>query len=237
VNKINKGEIAYKTLNKKPTVEFNTLTTPVGGQFSVVLPDGSKIWLNAASSVYFPTAFTSNERRVTITGEAYFEVTHNINSPFIVTIQSFAGNQPSTQVQVLGTHFNINSYTDELDQQVTLLEGSVKVFDAASEIQLAPGEQADVGGDQKIILRKGVDTDGIVAWKNGEFSFQEEDIQSIMRKISRWYDVEVVYEGQIGNKKFTGDISRNSSLDEVLKIMEVAGIQFRIEGKKLIVRS
>jgi transmembrane sensor len=224
---------------------YNTLTTPRGGQYQLVLPDGSTVWLNAASSIRFPTAFTGNERNVEITGEAYFEVkTLRLRSgqkmPFIVK-------KGEMQVEVLGTHFNINAYDDEPSSKVTLLEGRVKVRadgrrqtaeNANDEVVLKPGEQASVSQSSHkshTIPVQTVDLEEVTAWKNGAFQFNGATIETVMRQISRWYDVEVEYKGNI-SLHFAGTISRNVNISQVLEMLEKAGgIKTTIKGNKVIV--
>ncbi len=230
VNKSANGQLVYKTLEAKPgEIVFNTLTTPRGGQYNLILPDGSEVWLNAASSIKYPTAFVSNERKVEISGEAYFEIAHNAAKPFIVSVNGM-------EVKVLGTHFNINAYNDEATVKTSLLEGSVSLTKAGTTVTLQPGQQAQLasGGNVKVI--NDVDMDEVVAWKNGSFSFNRADLQTVMRQIARWYDVDIRYEGKIPERLFGGKIDRNSNASEVLKILEESKVHFSIEGKKIIVK-
>jgi ferric-dicitrate binding protein FerR (iron transport regulator) len=201
-----------------------------------VLPDGSKVWLNAASSLRFPTGFAGHERKVELVGEAYFEVAKNAAMPFKVTVKPLPGNTASApmEVEVLGTEFNINAYGDETDRRTTLIQGSVKITAGSGQSLLQPGQQARVntGGLQ---IMPGVDTDEVIAWKNGLFQFKEANIQSIMRQVSRWYDVEVEYNGNV-NQLFFGKIPRRVPVSTVLKILESTGwAHFTIEGKKITV--
>ncbi|MBS1781015.1 MAG: FecR domain-containing protein [Bacteroidetes bacterium] len=229
VIKLDSGMLAYNAGNANTSeVLYNTITTPRGGQYQVRLPDGSKVWLNAASSLRFPTAFTRNERDVTLTGEGYFEVVHNPAKPFHVITGS-------TQVEVLGTHFNIMAYGDENLIKTTLLEGSVKVTSASNTILLQPGQQANVNKNGSIKLLPNVDTDKAVGWKDGLFKLDQTDIPEIMRQIARWYDVEIVYEGAIPGGSISGDISRNMNLSKVLKVLELSGVHCRIDNKKIYV--
>ncbi|RAJ87417.1 uncharacterized protein DUF4974 [Chitinophaga dinghuensis] len=222
------GEIAYDPqLQNSTATVFNTVATPRGGQFQVMLPDGSHVWLNAASSIRFPTSFTGAERKVELTGEAYFEVTQNPAKPFLVTVSGVV-------VKVLGTHFNINAYNDEPAVNTTLLEGSVLVAHKGKEAIIKPGQQASV--KEHIAIRDHVDIEALMAWKNGRFSYNEMDIQGIMRQISRWYDVEVVFEDNIKDS-YTMEISRNVPLSKLLKFMEISGgAHFEMKEKKIIVR-
>ncbi|SDT33167.1 FecR family protein [Mucilaginibacter mallensis] len=223
--------LSYKaTAAKVSQVSYNTITTPNGGQFQMVLADGTKVWLNAASSLKFPTEFIGKDRTVELTGEAYFEVAKNKNKPFNV--------KTATQtVQVLGTHFNINSYNDEAAVKTTLLEGSVKVFSAAEAVMISPGQQAILTNNEPFLVKNDLDVDEVIAWKNGMFQFNEADIQTIMRQISRWYDIDVEFKGPIPNYTYHGKISRNSNASEVLKILGLSGINFTIEGRRIIVKS
>jgi ferric-dicitrate binding protein FerR (iron transport regulator) len=235
VIKLADGRLAYEGANiKSIEVQYNTVATPRGGQYQLTLADGSKVWLNAASSISFPTAFTENERKVIITGEAYFEVAHNAEKPFIVQINSALGN--GAHVAVLGTHFNINAYDDEHVIRTTLLEGSVKVSNSNTATVIAPGQQAslpDMSGN--IQVANNVDVDQVVAWKNGFFQFQNYTIKDIMRQLSRWYDVEVEYRGKIPEGHYVGKPSRNLKLSEILKVIEYSGVKLDVEGNKIIV--
>lgn len=207
-------------------VEYNTMTTPRGRQYSLILSDGSKVWLNAASSITFPTVFTGNERRVEVEGEVYFEVAHNAASPFVVT-------KDDMSVAVLGTHFNVNSYDDEDAIKVTLMEGSVEVNNQNSKVKIRPGEQAIVRGEIKVLGN--MDTDRVMAWREGLFHFEQADLREILRQFSRWYDVEVVYEGKIPERKFFGIMNRNATLAAVLKALRANDVAFKIEGKTLTI--
>ncbi|WP_173002950.1 FecR family protein [Chitinophaga sp. SYP-B3965] len=216
------GKLAYNKSNSTE-ITYHTLTVPRGGQFQLELSDGTKVWLNAASSLRYPTVFEGKERKVEVTGEAYFEVAKNAEAPFRVMV-----NQRAT-VEVLGTIFNINAYTDEEDIKTTLLEGSVKI----GEVVLKPGQQAQLAEQIKVVSN--VDLDKVTAWKKGVFNFEDADLKEVMRQLSRWYDIDVAYEKNIGNIEFVGKISRSTSLKGVLKGLENTGVQFRLEGKKLTV--
>lgn len=207
---------------------FNTLSTPRGGQYQLTLPDGSKVWLNAASSITYPTAFTSTERNVTIKGEVYFEVAKN-KKPFIVNIDDKA------TVEVLGTHFNVNAYAEENKIHTTLIEGSVRMKTQNKTLVLKPNQQAELT-NQQLILTENANIRQVTAWKNGLFILSNTSVPTIMRQISRWYDVEVKYEGTIPAKKLGGGISRNLPLSEILDLLKNYGVQFRLEGKTLYVR-
>jgi len=229
--------IAENAKNEKTasvTETYNTITTPRGGQYQINLPDGTKIWLNAASSLKYPTVFSKEERKVELTGEAYFEVAKiavkDRRTPFIVVTDK-------QKIEVLGTHFNVNSYGDEIAAKTTLLEGSVKVSNLKSKRSnlLKPGQQSLIAGEGLQIAN--VDTLESVAWKNGYFQFNESDLEDIMKQLSRWYNIDVVFEGKLPEDLFHFKTPRNQSLTEVLKIFELNGINFKIEGRKLIVKS
>jgi TusA-related sulfurtransferase len=209
-------------------VTYNTLATPRGGQYQLVLPDGSKVWLNASSSIHFPTAFTGNQRNVELTGEAYFEVAKNKEKPFHVNVKGM-------QVEVLGTHFNVNAYGDEGNIKTSLLEGSVKIKSGQASGLLKPGEQAILGGNVNKIEIKKADMSEVMAWKNGLFQFDDAGITTIMQEISRWYNVEIVYQGEIPVRRFEGKISREAQLSDVLKILELSDVKFKVEGRTIVV--
>ena len=223
------SELSYKaTAAQSSIVSYNTITTPNGGQFQLVLADGTKVWLNAASSLKFPTAFAGKDRVVELTGEAYFEVAKNRDKPFNVKTAS-------QTVQVLGTHFNINAYSNESTVNTTLLEGSVKVHSANGDVQIKPGQQS-VLTNSGFAIKDDQDLDEVIAWKNGMFQFNEADIQTIMRQVARWYDIDVEFKGTMPAYTYHGKISRNSNASQVLKILEISGINFTIEGRKIIVK-
>ena len=244
VSKLANGKIEY---NNNPgtvaTVQFNTLTVPKGSKpMQLVLADGSEVWLNVASSITYPTAFTGNERKVEITGEAYFEVTplnfkeKNRKVPFIVSAASHLGDGKNVEVQVLGTHFNVNAYNDESSLKVTLLEGSVKVAQHGERsIYIKPGQQAELNQQGELGVNKGVDVDEVMAWKSNWFNFNSLTVNEIMRQIEKWYNVSVTYQGKVSNKHFSGIVSRSNQVSDVLKIMEQAGIEFKIEGRNITV--
>jgi transmembrane sensor len=225
IHKPKNGLIVYSGKNTRNEHAFNTITAPVGGKYSVVLPDGSQAWLNAQSSIRFPTTFASHERKVTISGEVYFEVVKDPKRPFGVTAP---GKQ---EVIVLGTHFNVNAYGDEKAVTTTLLEGSVEVVvPGIKKVQLKPGEQSATSGPGHIRVTESINTEEIIAWKNGMFQFEKADIRGVMRQLSRWYNVEVVYEGTVSNKQFSGKIDRSVNAAEVLEILSFTGVNFRIEN-------
>ena len=230
VIKLNTATLAYNATDEtNKEVVYNTLATPTGGKYQLILPDGSKVWLNAASSIHFPTIFTGKERRVTVTGEAYFEVAKNAAMPFKITVKDM-------EVEVLGTHFNVMAYDDENSMNTTLLEGSVKISKGAVKKMLVPGQQSVINSTGEITIVD-ADVEEVMAWKNGWFQFNASDIKTVMRQISRWYAVEVVYEGKIPAGHYSGSVSRDNDIFQVLKIMQSAGVRFKIEGRKVIVLS
>lgn len=232
--KLTDGRLAYeKGRDRSTMVAFNAIQTPRGGQYRITLPDGTNVWLNAASSLRYPTAFSGKERSVEMTGEAYFEVAKDSSRPFRVLVNA-AGKAPAT-IEVLGTHFNVNAYRDEANIKATLLEGSVKLTKGAAANILQPGQQAGISEAGSIAITNSVDLDQVVAWKNGYFIFNSQDVPSIMRQISRWFDVEVSYRGTISEETFSGMVSRQSNIAQVLKIMEMGGIKFQIDGRKIVV--
>ena len=224
-------------LNTKTTTQvYNTLITPNRVKYQIQLEEGTKVWLNAASSIRYPVFFTGDKRVVEITGEAYFEVAKHKNKPFKVLISGGKKNK-RLEVEVLGTHFNIQAYNKE-DYKISLIEGSVKVKEPQQEgLVLEKGEQALMKTNTNHFEISKIDTTHTLAWKNGLFIFNNENIQKIMTSVSKWYDVEVIYEGDMSNKKFVGSISRDKKLSEVLKTLELTGtIKFEIKGKKVIVK-
>lgn len=201
---------------------YHTVSTNKGRQWQMTLADGTKVWLNAASSIRYPLSFTDNERSVEITGEVYFEVTHNEARPFKVKARGQV-------IEDLGTIFNVNAYADEDALRTTLLEGAVRI----GGVTLKPGEQGIIkDGSLKV---SPVNTEQVVAWKNGFFSFKKTPLKEVMLQLARWYDVEVAYEGNIPDMKFGGKINRNSNASQVLTILEESNIHFKIQGKKIIV--
>lgn len=234
VLKTNNGQLAYNTINEKPTeVLYNTLATPRGGQYQLVLPDGSRVWLNAASSIRYPTAFAGSTRQVDITGEAYFEIAKDAKRPFTVRVGSPAG--AKGEVKVLGTSFNVNAYDDEPTVRTTLLDGSVKVTKDAAAAILKPGQQAESEQTGDIKLVPDPDIGQTMAWKNGLFAFNGADIHTVMRQITRWYDVDVVFETE-SREKFHLEMSRNTNVSNVFKILAATGaVHFKIDGKKIVV--
>ncbi len=224
------GSLTYNQQRKDQAVVYNSITTHRGGQYQLMLADGSKVWLNAASSIRFPTAFTGKERLVEISGEAYFEVTKNASKPFIVLVNNM-------KVEVLGTSFNINSYSDEPYLKATLLEGKISVSINDSKNILAPGQQAQLTDNNTLKIVDKVNVDQIMAWKNGVFNFDGADLPTVMRQVARWYDVDIIYKGTVTKEPFKGEISRNVPASKVLQMLEYLGVRFKIEGKTIVVLS
>jgi len=210
-------------------VVYNTLTTPRAGQFQLVLPDGTKVWLNNASSLRYPTSFSGATREVQLTGEAYFEVAKNSTQPFLAKV-------PNATIHVLGTSFNIMAYADEPAIKTTLLTGKVSINSATRQSILSPGEQGVLDDDGIITIAKNIDTDEVIAWQRGFFNFTGASLNDVLRQLARWYDVEVVYATASPPKyTFDGEIGRNLSLTTILKHLERKDVHFQLEGKRLIV--
>ncbi|MBB6498384.1 FecR family protein [Pedobacter cryoconitis] len=226
--RLGKGQLAYlgDTKNNNGDLAYNTLTTPKGGQYQIELPDGTRVWLNASSSLRFPVQFQGENRRVILEGEAYFEVAKNKYKPFHVEVNH-------TDIQVLGTHFNVMGYADEVSTNTTLLEGSVLITAGTETGLLKPGEQAKVKDGIHISKADPLEA---LAWKNGNFNFGHEKIQSIMRKLSRWYNVDVKYEGNITKEGFVGTVKRSKKLSDVLDVLESTGLaHFKVEERSVTV--
>jgi len=226
------GQIVYSngsTQKAESLSAYNTIEIPRGGQYQIQLPDGTRVWLNAASRLTYPVSFeTRKERIVTLNGEAYFEVAKDKKHPFKVKSQG-------QEVEVLGTHFNISGYSDEAVIKTTLLEGSVRISSLQGTGLLKPGEQAIYSPGRKLMIVP-ADLESAVAWKNGDFSFNKENLRSVMQKISRWYDVDIEYKENISDYEFTGTVSRFGNVKEVLHLLELTGmVHFKIEGRRIIV--
>ncbi|MFA5816443.1 MAG: FecR domain-containing protein [Bacteroidales bacterium] len=227
VVKLEDGRLAYSSSSNKPAeVVYNTITTPRGGEYQIMLPDSSKVWLNSQSSIRFPVSFTGGERHVEITGEAYFEVVKYNKMSFTVSVNEMT-------IKVLGTRFNIRAYRDENVTETTLVEGSVQVARGEARAILNPGQQASLDSTGQISVVNNVDINQVLAWKNGLFLFNSADIVTIMNQISRWYNVDIDYEGDLPNELFSGIVSRNSNISKVLIILEQAGIKFTFEDDKI----
>lgn len=223
IKKTAEGELVYEGSEKSAAAVYNMIVTPRGGQYTLMLSEGTKVILNAASSLRYPTQFTGKDRIVELVGEGYFEVSHDKTKPFKVISRG-------QTVEVLGTHFNINSYADEPNTKTTLLEGSVNV----NGHRLRPNQQAILTGQNQVSI-VAVDINEAVAWKDGLFRFDHTDLKTLMRQIARWYDVEVVYEGTVRNEQFFGKIERSYTLSEVLKLLELNKVQVKLDGKRIIV--
>jgi len=239
INKTRNGQVVYKAPSaavKNPQlITYNAITTPRGGQYHLTLADGTNVWLNAASSIKYPVAFTGNERRVEITGEVYFEVKHNAAKPFRVISNG-------QTVEDIGTHFDINAYADEQSIKTTLVEGAVKVSSSATlpgsgrnSTILKPGQQSSLRGN-RIAVQK-VDIDNVIAWKDGQFNFNNDNLGNIMHQVSRWYNVEVVFEDEKSKEKaLSGIITRFANVSDLLQVLERTGeVKFKINGHKIIV--
>lgn len=228
ISKSGDGELIYSVLGEKGTSGDhirNTISTPNGGQYTVILSDGTKVMLNSASSLTFPASFGEGDRWVELSGEAYFEVAKQKSKHFKV----ISGLQT---VEVLGTHFNVNAYADEGSIKTTLLEGAVKVSTPVAATLIEPGEQAVWNkADGNALFRRRANTAKEMAWVNGVFSFEGDDLAAVMRQVSRWYDVDVVYSGKISEEKYFGEIARNSKLSAVFKILELNNVHFDVRGK------
>ena len=223
-----KGALAYNGAAGK--MEYHTLTVPRGRQYELQLPDGTNVWLNAASSITYPIIFTGEERKVTVSGEVYFEVAKNKSQPFRVAANDVL-------ITVVGTHFNVNAYNDEPFLATTVLEGGVKVSGNNATVTLSPNEQSISDATGRISVNRNINVSEIMAWRERTFHFESADLPTIMRELARWYDVEVAYEGVISKERFFVIVRRNSSLSAVLKALQVNGVEFNINGKKLTVKS
>ncbi|AFD06096.1 FecR family protein [Solitalea canadensis] len=236
ITKTADGKLIYKStgLNSAETVSMNTLITVYGEQYQIILPDGTKVWLNAASSLHFPSYFSGPNREVVLEGEAYFEVQKEKGKPFIVRTKN-------QEIKVLGTHFNVNCYEDELSTTTTLLEGKVSISaklgsrEGGKSIVLVPGQQSKLqNGDNRIVVAA-TDPSAAIAWKEGFFQFENDDIKTVMRQLSRWYNISVAYTGEIPDERFSGKVYRNMSLDKALEVLSFSAIHFQIEGRKITI--
>ena len=226
VDKTSDGQLVYRseTTSTRQAENINTLSTPKGGQYQLQLPDGSKVWLNAASSIKFPAAFGAHERRVELLGEAYFEITKNAHKPFKVVLAQGA------MIEVLGTHFNVMAYQNEKDVNTTLLEGSVKISKSNLALTIKPGEQAVLNNT---LQAHKVDAEQEIAWQKGDFQFSNTDFAGILRELERWYDVDFIYD-ELPSKKLNGIVSRTYNLSQVLRMLEITGgVKFKADGRKI----
>lgn len=232
VQKLENGQVAYQLQGQQTgaKVYYNTISTPRGGEYQITLSDGTRVWLNAASSIRFPTIFIGAKRSVEITGEVYFEVAHNEHLPFVVATRG-------SSIEVLGTSFNVNAYEDEEQMSTSLIEGSVRIVPAQGGTPqvLRPGQQARVTATGKLRILNNMDTEEVLGWKNGLFVFNSTDLRSIMRQISRWYDIDIKYNGNV-DMHFTGQITRNDNVSKVFEKLELTGeLRFRVENDQIIV--
>jgi ferric-dicitrate binding protein FerR (iron transport regulator) len=226
----NGGLLYQQGAGRNESLLYNTLATNKGETYSFSLADGSRVWLNSASSIHFPVAFPGKERRITVTGEVFIAVAKDPSKSFIVS----AG---GLEITALGTAFNVTAYPDEDHICATLAEGAVKLAGGSEQEELKPGQQAALNAGGHLTKPVEVDLDEVTAWKEGNFQFENADIKDILRRFSRWYDVEVIYEGPVKSRKFFGVVSRNSTLANVLEMLKADDIRFRIEGKRLHVSS
>lgn len=253
ISKTADGQLVYTVAgsaeNAAGKLAYNTIETPRGGQYQINLPDGSKVWLNAASSLRFPVRFNGDKRQVELSGEGYFEIKHiepvkGESVPFLVKTVLHMADRGGQTVEVLGTHFNINAYSDESAIKTTLLEGSVRVTASAvagADKQtlgfklLKPGQQSVLNSNELTVVK--ADTEAAIAWKNGSFRFNDESLESIMRKVSKWYDVDVIYQNEkLKTETFSGFTTRFANVSELLKTLELTDVvRFKIEGNKIIV--
>lgn len=243
IRQLDNGELAYQPSGgAADQLLYNKMTTPRGGQIQLILPDGTKVWLNAASSIRYPTSFNGPERKVEVTGEVYFEVAQDADKPFKVNVDQKA------DVLVLGTSFNINAYENETSINTTLLKGAIKVAISANtdlitsgsrEVLLKPGQQAQIGVynkiNQTIKVRNELNLKQVMAWKNGVFEFESSSLSQIMKQLERWYDITVVYEKKTDDIEFEGSISRNIPLQQLLKELEFMGIHSRLESDRRLI--
>ncbi|MDR6784002.1 transmembrane sensor [Pedobacter africanus] len=231
ISKTAEGKLIYSIAGQSKAntaaVQYNTIATPRGGQYQLNLPDGTKVWLNAATSLRFPSSFAGlTDRRVELAGEAYFEVAKSKAQPFVVKAAS-------QEVLVLGTHFNVDAYSSGSTNKTTLMEGSIKLKYKTKDYLLKPGQQAVMATGVNI---ETADTEAVMAWKNGNFIFTDNNIKNVMEALQRWYDIEVVYEGTVSQVGFNAEISRERSLIQVLTALEKSGnIRFKIEGRRVTV--
>jgi transmembrane sensor len=229
--KTDDGQISYLNGAGSDEILFNTISTPIGGQYQIVLADGSKVWLNAASSLRYPANFAGKERTVELKGEGYFEIVHDATKPFRVEVNG-------TTVEVLGTHFNINAYSDEPQLTTTLLEGKVKIENRGSVRFLKPGQQGTVEGPGKIKVVNDADLEESIAWKNGKFIFNGNNIYSVMRQLSRWYDIHAQYEDKLRNEEFVGVVSipRSENISAILNVLQKMQVfRFKVNGRTVTV--
>lgn len=231
IEKLADGAIRYHSDGTATTAMTNTMRTPRGGQFQLTLPDGTVVWLNAASSITYPVAFNGTDRKVSITGEAFLQIAKDPAKPFLVNVDN------RSTVQVLGTKFNVNAYSDEPGITTTLIDGAVQVQSPVDKIILKPGQQSSISNiDQQISVNTNADVERAVAWKNGRFDFNGLELPSIMRQLERWYDISVEFAGPISKETYRGRLTRDLTLTQVLGILNNMDVKCRLEGRKLILQ-
>ncbi|MFT3824401.1 MAG: FecR domain-containing protein [Chitinophagaceae bacterium] len=235
ISKTGEGALQYEAgKDNNAALVYNTLSTPRGGEYELTLSDGTKIWLNAATTLRYPASFNGRDRVIELVdGEAYFEVAKQLNPstsqrvPFKVQVKN-------TIVEVKGTHFNINAYSDEVSQSVTLLEGAVAVSGKQNSITLAPGEQTEISSQRLLVLKANVEQ--TIAWRNGQFSFVNTDIKDVMQRLARWYDMDIEFKDIDIKANFNGHLNRNEPVNELLEVLAATnGAHFTIQGKKVII--
>lgn len=229
ISKTDSGQLAYKALDLSHKENlYNTLSTPKAGQFQLVLPDGTKVWLNNASSLRYPALFSDDTREVELTGEAYFEIARDPAKPFKVKVNAMI-------VEVLGTNFNISAYGDETAIKTTLISGGIRVSKNNKTVDLHPGEQAQLINPGEFIVKKDVDIDAVISWKDGYFTFDKADVRTMMRQLARWYDLDIKYEGDPPARIFGGSIGRELNLSQVLEILRKNDFHLKVEGRTITV--
>ncbi|WP_090465958.1 FecR family protein [Mucilaginibacter sp. OK268] len=224
------GQIIYQGSSQSSgIVQYNTLSTPRGAQWpQIILPDGTRVMLDAASTIRYPVAFTGPDRVVELTGQAYFEVAHHAKQPFKIKVAGMT-------LEDIGTTFNVDAYPEETATKTTLVDGSVRIVTNETTVILKPGYQAVVGKSQAISVLK-ADVGEVIAWKNGQTSFQGKTIEEIMRQVSRWYDVDIIYQGAPSSRKFSGGISRRVQLTDLLRVLEFQDLHVQLSGKRIIIK-
>lgn len=227
--KLNDGQIAYgKAENATPEIHYNVVTTPKGGKYNLTLSDGTKVWLNAASSLRFPASFSGKARNVEMEGEVYFDIAEDLKHPFIVMVNG-------AEILVTGTEFNVNAYNDEQSMKITLLEGNVSLKSSVNQTNLIAGQQAEISESGNFIVHKTIDLDDVIAWKEGFFHFNKADIKTVMKEIARWYDVDVEFKDAGKRRVFKGEMQRDLELSQVIKILNKHHIKVDLSGRKMIV--
>ncbi|MFC6102448.1 FecR family protein [Olivibacter domesticus] len=234
IKKTAEGQLAFNArhiqYDKEASIGVNTIYTPRGGQYQIILPDGSKVWLNAETSIKFPSKFIGAERRVELIGEAYFEIAKKINQPFKVVTNRI-------EVQVLGTAFSISGYKDETTQKTTLFDGAIKIKRGEKTQLLKPGEQSILTANNQFQLKDGVDPEVELAWKNGLFLFKDASMKEVMNQVARWYNVKVIYTGKNSKKLFNGSVSRSANLDELMSMLAFTGVAYEIKERNIIIKN